>query len=120
MTLLTRLGTIAMLPSKVVEEGAHAAAAYPWADELALIIRPGSGDAATVVELGEDCPPWVEGVVHHAPKIAGVVLGVAALGAVASGVRPEQPLEVAGAIAMAAWWSKLVAPERQPDREGEE
>lgn len=121
MGWLMRLGTLAMLPSKVVEEVSHAAAAWPWASELALVVRPGEGHAGVFVQL-DDAPPWVEGVIHHAPKIAGVVLAAAAIVAVASGVRPEAPLELAGAVALAGWWAKLVAPEGSPkttDQEAE-
>jgi len=115
MSRLVRLGTVAMLPSKAVEEAAHAAAAWPWADELALVVRPGDGHAGLRASVDEDTPDWGWWLIHHAPKIAGVVLAVMALWAVASGARPSNPLEVAGSIACAGWWAKLVAPEARAD-----
>lgn len=114
MSILNRLGTLVALPSKLVEELCHAAAAYPWAEELALRLQPGEATAATTAVLADDTPRWAHGVIHHAPQIAGGVLGAAALVAVASGVRPSNPLEVAGTIAAAWWWAKLVAPESRP------
>lgn len=115
MSRLSRLGTIAALPSKLVEEGAHALAAWPWAHRIALTIEPGAGGASTQAVLAEDTPAWGQWLVRHAPQIAGAVLGAGALWALASGVRPTNPLEVAGTIAAAWWWAKLVAPERAPD-----
>jgi|APHM01.1.fsa_nt_gi hypothetical protein len=117
MSRLSRLGTIAMLPSKAVEELAHIIAAWPWARRIGVTIEPGNGGAATHAVLDDDTPAWGRWLVHHAPKIAGFVLAVAALGAVSSGVRPQQPIHVAGAVAMAAWWARLVAPEQQTDTE---
>jgi hypothetical protein len=115
MSWTARLGTIAALPSKLVEELSHAVAAWPWAERLALTIEPGDGTAATQAVLAEDTPRWGQWLVRHAPQIAGAVLGAIALWALASGVRPSNPLEVAGTIAAAWWWAKLVAPERAPD-----
>jgi len=114
-----RLGTLAMLPSKVAEEACHAAVAWWWADELAVIVRPATGTAAVQASFASEPPPRAELLIRHAPKIAGAVLAVAALWAVASGVRPDAPLDIVGTIAAAAWWSRLVAPERRPSGDGE-
>jgi len=108
---LARLGTIAVLPSKAVEETAHAVAAWPWARRIALTIEPGSGGATTHAVLRDDTPAWGRWLIRHAPQLAGAVLAAVALAALASGLRPSSPLELVAAIASALWWAKLVAPE---------
>lgn len=118
MSRLSRLGTVLFLPSKLVEEGCHAVAAWPWADRLSIWVEPGTGTAGVTADV-RGAPDWALWLIHHAPQIAGVVLAAAALVAVASGVRPENPLELAAAIAVAGWWAKLVAPERAPPADTE-
>lgn len=118
MSWTARLETLAALPSTVVEELSHAVAAWPWAEQLTITVKPPDGleaSGSTQAVLAEDTPAWGMWLVHHAPQLAGALLGVGALWALASGVRPTGTLEIAGTIAAAWWWAKLLAPERAPD-----
>jgi len=117
MTLLqawTRMTTLLMLPSKAAEEGLHALAIWPWADRLVLSVEPATG-TASVEAHAPGAPAWALAMTRHAPQIAGVVLGVTAMLAVASGVRPSTPIDLVLALLLSMWWGKLVAPERAPD-----
>jgi len=113
MTLLqawTRMTTLLMLPSKAAEEGLHALAIWPWADRLVLSVEPATG-TASVEAHAPGAPAWALAMTRHAPQIAGVVLGVTAMLAVASGVRPASPVELLGALCLSIWWAALVRPD---------
>jgi len=105
-----RLTTLLMLPSKLVEETLHALAAWPWADRLAVVVEPATGDAHVQADVA-GAPRWALALIRFIPTIAGVVLGVAAIAAVASGVRPASPVELLGALCLSIWWAALVRPD---------
>jgi len=109
-----RMTTALMLPSKIVEEGLHAAVIWPWAESIGIWIEPDTGTAGVDV-VAPDAPGWALWLTLRAPQIAGVVLALAALAALANGIRPDGTVDLLGALCASFWWVKLVAPEQRPD-----
>jgi hypothetical protein len=105
-----RMTTLLFLPSKLVEETLHALAAWPWADRLAVVVEPATGDAHVQADV-DGAPRWALALIRFAPTIAGVVLGAAAIAAVASGVRPASFGDLVGALFASIWWAALVHPD---------
>jgi hypothetical protein len=81
---IKRLWLAYSLPSTLAHEVTHAALAYPFADELALVIKP---RPAVVANWG-DAPRAAVKASHYGPFVGGVVMAIAAVVWMFTGGRP--------------------------------
>jgi hypothetical protein len=75
--------TLLLLPARVIEEGAHAVVALPWAEEVFVRLNPRDDVVETVVQYPETTPQWAIQLAHVAPEL------------IAAG----------SAVAVIAWWT---------------
>jgi hypothetical protein len=73
------LWTILLLPARIVEEGVHALAALPWAEEVSVRLDPGAGAAETRVQYRQGTPRWAVRVAHAAPEVVAALAGLATI-----------------------------------------
>lgn len=73
------VSTLVMLPTMLVEEFIHAIAALPFAEEVSVHVDPRGSTAKTVVQFGDETPPWAMSAVAIAPEVVAAVAGVAVI-----------------------------------------
>jgi hypothetical protein len=71
--------SLLFLPGRVVEEGLHTTAAWPFADSIRVEFRPGDGTAWTDVEFRAGTPAWAIRLVHLAPEAVAAIAAVATI-----------------------------------------
>lgn len=77
--LVSVLFALLFLPARVVEEGIHAVAALPFAEEVIVRVNPGEDIAETVVQYREGTPQWAVTLAHVAPELAAATAGIATI-----------------------------------------
>jgi len=73
---LTVLASLLFLPGRVVEEGLHVIAAFPFAERLSVHIDPERGTAHTQVEFRTGTPRWAVRLAYGLPEIVAGAAGV--------------------------------------------
>jgi hypothetical protein len=72
--------SLLFLPGRIIEEGLHALASYPWAKLLRVEIEPGTGRAVTRVQFRDATPQWAIAFAHIAPELVAALAGVGVIG----------------------------------------
>lgn len=116
MSLLTRVFTtctaLVTLPPRFLHEATHAALAAPHAQRWEFQFTPHRGHAAVVVaEWHPGAPRWGVWLAHLGPLLAGILLGILALGYIV--VTGRVPATVEGwlyAAVAACYWGIYTAP----------
>jgi hypothetical protein len=102
--------TLVLLPGRLVEELSHLLGAWPWADSLALVVDPESGDATVHADMG-DAPRHGLLVAAFAPVGVGVAAFLAlAWVVVVWGVWPSAAREWVVVGIGSIWWGRLMLP----------
>lgn len=78
-TALNLFLSILWLPGRVIEEGLHALASMPWADEISIRVRPRDGEADTLVHFADDTPQWAIRLAYILPEVVASVAGLAVI-----------------------------------------
>lgn len=74
--LLGVLCNLLLLPARLVEEGLHTLAAYPWAEAVIIRLEPGADVAETTVQYREGTPRWAVGLAHVFPELVAAGVGL--------------------------------------------
>jgi len=77
---LTIAASLLFLPGRVLEEGLHVLAAFPFADSLSVHIDPEGGTAYTEVDFRRGTPRWAIRIAYVLPEAVAVIAGVAVIG----------------------------------------
>jgi hypothetical protein len=104
-----------LLPSRLVEESIHAAAAIPWADEIVVRLDPRADDAETLIRYRDGTPRWAVSVAHVAPELVGWCSGVTVIAWWTIGGPvwlPATTLDWVLLWALGAQWLGLALPEQ--------
>jgi len=67
--------SVLWLPARIIEEGIHALASLPFADEVSVRLRPRDGEADTLVRFSDGTPQWAIRAAYAAPEVAASVAG---------------------------------------------
>lgn len=76
---ITAIASLAFLPGRVVEEGLHVLAAFPFATSLSVHINPERGTAHTDVEFRAGTPQWAVKLAYVLPELVAGFAGVAVM-----------------------------------------
>lgn len=64
---------VLLLPARIFEEGIHAVAALPWAEEVIVRLDPRGDVAQTEVQYREGTPRWAIVLAHVAPELLAAI-----------------------------------------------
>lgn len=67
------------LPGRLIEEGIHALAALPYAEDVSVHVDPRKGPAKTVVRFRDEAPQWAITAAYIAPEVLATVSGIAVI-----------------------------------------
>lgn len=74
------LFNLLLLPSRVFEEGMHAVAALPFAEQVVVRLNPREDVAETLVEYRKETPNWAKQLAHIAPELTASVAAFTVIG----------------------------------------
>jgi hypothetical protein len=71
--------SVLFLPGRIIEEGLHALAAFPFADVVSVEFRPDAGTAETHVQFREGVPRWAIRVAYILPEAVAWLAGLSVI-----------------------------------------